>query len=212
MPVVEFTLSDAAIRRHMADSAVSEVRDRRCPLKLRFNRARTGGSWHLVTYQNGCARWRKVGEWPLVGVKAMMESLPQLTVEQRQGDSTSADSWHNCAGLLHWYRDRALADRSLSDKRRANIKCSIDKQLLPRLGNVAIEGIDRTVLDELLLWPLQASYTLGTVRQHFSILKKAFKQATVLRRLGHDPLAGIKFSDFTDATLNPKARACNQRI
>ncbi len=204
MPVVEITLSDAAIRRHMVDKAVSDVRDRRYPLLLRFNRARTGGSWHLVTYQHGEAIWRKVGEWPTNGAKSMIEELPRLTMEQRSDKVAAVDSWGNSAGLLRWYRERALADRSLADKRKENIKCTIDKHLVPLLGNVAIEGIDRKVLDELLLWPLQSAYELSTVRQHFSVLKKAFKQAAALRRIAHNPLADIKFSDFTDATIKAK--------
>jgi len=199
----EIRLSDAAIRSAMA-SHVDEVRDARYPLKLRFNTRRNGGSWHLVTYQNGTAKWRKVGEWPANSAKAMIDELPRLTMESRNGEATAIGTWSNCGGVLRWYRDRALADRSLSDKRKENIKCSIDKHLLPLLGNIALDGIGRKELDEFLLWPLQRNYTLGTVRQHFAVLKKAFKQASVLRCIADDPLAGIRFSDFTDATIKPK--------
>ncbi|TVP11782.1 tyrosine-type recombinase/integrase [Shewanella sp. KCT] len=204
MATAEINLSDSAIRKQLADLGITEVRDPKHPLKLRFNRARTGGSWHLVTYQNGAAKWRKVGEWPATGAKAMRDEVQRLTVAQRAGESTAVDSWGSCAGLLEWYRDRALADRALSAKRKLNIKSSINKHLIPMLGNVAIEGVDRKVLDELLLWPLQARYGLGTVRQHYAVLKKAFKQAAVLRRIKQDPLAGIKFSDFTDASIKTK--------
>jgi len=204
MATIEITLSDSAIRKQLNMVEITEVRDPRYPLKLRFNRARTGGSWHLVTYQNGAAKWRKVGEWPASCAKAMREEVQRLTVAQRSGENTAVDSWANCAGLLKWYRDRALADRSLSAKRKLNIKSSIDKHLLPLLGNVAIDGVDRKVLDELLLWPLQTRLSLGTVRQHYAVLKKAFKQAAVLRRIKLDPLAGIKFSDFTDACIKTK--------
>ncbi|KJG55153.1 hypothetical protein UA38_21035, partial [Photobacterium kishitanii] len=38
-------ISDAQIKRHINDQRVRQLKDVRCPLYLRFNASRTGGTW-----------------------------------------------------------------------------------------------------------------------------------------------------------------------
>ncbi len=98
-------------------------------------------------------------------------------------------------------------NRFLSLKRKRSIKSVLKVHLQPRLGHVLIEELDHALLDELLIWPLQEKYELFTVRLILSVLKKACKQARTLKLIAFNPIAEIKFSDFTDAKIQPKGCA-----
>ncbi|MCS6259857.1 site-specific integrase [Shewanella baltica] len=210
MAVTCIALSDAAIKRAVADQSITEIRDPRFPLRLRLASSRSRGSWHLITYKDGKANWAKVADWPLVSAKAMLDDLPSLSMQHRQDQSVKVNTWLSCGGLLNWYLSRSQTDTSLSLKRKRNIKCAITKHLIPVLGDVMLSELNHHKVDELLIWPLQARYALGSVRQYYAILRKAFKQATVLKLISDDPLASLSFTDFIStpiATKPPKLQS-----
>lgn len=210
MAVTCIALSDAAIKRAVADQSITEIRDPRFPLRLRLASSRSRGSWHLITYKDGKANWAKVADWPLVSAKAMLDDLPSLSMQHRQDHSVKVNTWLSCGGLLNWYLSRSQTDTSLSLKRKRNIKCAIGKHLIPVLGDVMLSELNHHKIDELLIWPLQARYALGSVRQYYAILRKAFKQATVLKLISDDPLASLSFTDFIStpiATKPPKLQS-----
>lgn len=210
MAVTCIALSDAAIKRAVADQSITEIRDPRFPLRLRLASSRSRGSWHLITYKDGKANWAKVADWPLVSAKAMLDDLPSLSMQHRQDQSVKFNTWLSCGGLLNWYLSRSQTDTSLSLKRKRNIKCAITKHLIPVLGDVMLSELNHHKVDELLIWPLQARYALGSVRQYYAILRKAFKQATVLKLISDDPLASLSFTDFIStpiATKPPKLQS-----
>ncbi|MGL5027200.1 MAG: tyrosine-type recombinase/integrase, partial [Shewanella oncorhynchi] len=130
MAVTCIALSDAAIKRAVADKSITEIRDPRFPLRLRLASSRSRGSWHLITYKDGKANWAKVADWPLVSAKAMLDDLPSLSMQHRQDQSVKVNTWLSCGGLLNWYLSRSQTDTSLSLKRKRNIKCAITKHLI----------------------------------------------------------------------------------
>lgn len=210
MAVACIALSDAAIKRAVADPSITEIRDPRYPLRLRLASSRSRGSWYLVTNKEGKANWAKVANWPLVSAKAMLDDLPSLSMQHRQDQSVKVNTWLSCGGLLNWYLSRSQSDTSLSIKRRRNIKCAIGKHLIPVLGEVMLSELNHHKVDELLIWPLQSRYSIGSVRQYYAVLRKAFKQATVLKLISEDPLASLSFTDFIStpiATKPPKLQA-----
>lgn len=204
MAVCEVLLTDAAIKRALNDEAITELKDPRFPVRLRLNSARTGGSWFLVTYMAGKASWSKLANWPDVPAKTALANIPRQLVAGRRGEEVTLASWQDCGEMLRWYRTRADGDRSLSAKRRANIRSAIDRHLLPMLTGLAIEDLRHATVEERLIWPLQQRYALGTVRQYFAVLKRVTKQATVTKRLGIDPLASLRFTDFIPQTIAAK--------
>jgi len=100
MAVTCIALSDAAIKRAVADQSITEIRDPRFPLRLRLASSRSRGSWHLITYKDGKANWAKVADWPLVSAKAMLDDLPSLSMQHRQDQSVKFNTWLSCGGLL----------------------------------------------------------------------------------------------------------------
>lgn len=55
MAIACIALSDAAIKRAVADESITEIRDPRYPLRLRLGSSRSRGSWYLVTNKDGKA-------------------------------------------------------------------------------------------------------------------------------------------------------------
>lgn len=189
-------LSDAEIKRQ-SETSVRELRDARHPgLYLRFHKDRTRGSWYVVRKR----RWKKVGVWPSINTKTA-----QALAASPDGTPVGQAGWTTLGELLTWYRDRAIRDRKLSDKRKQGIKSMIDCHLLPRLRSVPLVKIDRPLLDQQLMWPLQERQSLVYVRQILRVLAVACRQAQRINMLDHNPLEGIKFSDFVQTKIKPKA-------
>lgn len=197
-------LSDAEIRRQSADLAVHDLRDPRHPgLYLRFGQDRQRGSWYLV---KGKA-WKHIARWPELGAAAVMAELPALRQRLLHDPeaAVAAGVMATCGQLLDWYGDRMGRDRSLSSKRKTGALSAIKCHLKPRLDQVPIRGLCAAVLDKELMWPAQQELSLSYVRQLFGLLVVAFRQARKLGHIEDNPMAGIKFVDFTKARIMPKA-------
>ncbi|WP_180944035.1 tyrosine-type recombinase/integrase [Vibrio parahaemolyticus] len=204
MATLQLKISDSAIKRVLDDNAITQINAVGEPFVLRIHKNRQTASWYLVSYKNGKTKRTKLANWPDLTTKQVLAQKQALIGKLAEGDTANIDDWQQVGDLLTWYRDRALSDRSLSKKRKENIKWSINSHLIPCLGNEQISDMIESVIDNELVWPLQSRYALGTVRQHFALLKRAFKQARKLKKLALDPIAGMVFSDFIDAAIKTK--------
>jgi integrase len=196
--------SDAEIRRQSADLAVHDLRDPRHPgLYLRFAQDRQRGSWYLV---RGKA-WSHIARFPDLGAAAVLAELPALRQRLlRDSAATVAlGGLVTCGQLIDWYGDRMSRDRSLSDKRKAGAKSAIKCHLKPRLEGVPVRELTAAVLDKELMWPCQQELSLSYVHQLFVLLVVAFRQACKLGLIDKNPMAEMKFVDFTTARIMPKA-------
>lgn len=202
-------ISDAQIKRFMADDSVVQLRDSR-HANLFFRFGATGrGSWYLVLHRNAKSEWKKIGRYPAVKTAKVLENFPELLAQYTliPHSSVLLSSFELVSDLLDWYKKRVLVNRSLSLKRKASIKSVLKVHLHPKLGDCSIDELDHALLDNKLIWPLQEGYELSTVRLILSVLKKAFKQARTLKLIAFNPIAEVKFSDFTDAVIQPKGCA-----
>ncbi|AXO88425.1 site-specific integrase [Pseudomonas parafulva] len=196
--------SDAEVRRQAADLGVRDLRDPRHPgLYLRFWSDRTRATWHLVRGK----RWVPVARWPELGAAAVLAELPALRQRLLRDPATApvASSMATVGQLLDWFGDRMRRDRSLSTKRKAGARSAIAQHLKPRLDDLALADVTSDALDKQLMWPAQAEVSLSYLRQMFALLLTAFKQAKRLGLIDSDPMAGMRFSDFTKAKILPKA-------
>lgn len=196
--------SDAEIRRQASDPAVRDLRDPRHPgLYLRFGQDRQRGSWYLV---KGKA-WNQIARYPDLGAAAVLAELPALR-QRLLRDPSAAVALGGLATvgqLLDWYGDRMSRDRSLSAKRKTGAKSAIACHLRPRLADLPIRDLSAPELDKLLMWPAQEVLSLSYVRQLFGLLVVAFRQAQKLGLIDSNPMAALKFVDFTKARIMPKA-------
>lgn len=200
-------ISDAKIKLFMSNDSVSQLRDtRHVNLRFRFG-ANGNGSWYLVLHRNAKTEWKKIGNYPAVNTASVLKHFPDVMAEYTLTPHSTVilPEWSQVADLLVWYVDRVGLNRFISAKRKASIRSVVKVHLLPRLGDGLIEDLDHALLDSQLIWPLQADYELSTVRLILSVLKKAFKQARTLKLIPFNPIAEVRFSDFTDAEIVPKS-------
>ena len=203
MSTVAVNLSEAEIRRQAADPSVDTLRDRRHPgLYFRFSEGRARGSWYLVVKRS----WRRIAGYPDLKVNAVLEVLPELRQRMVLNPNASAavEAWTTVGDLLDWYADRMARDRSLSDKRKAGGKTAIACHLKPRLADLPIREVNAQTLDQQLMWPLQAILSLSYVQQIYRLLAAVCRQARKLDLIPANPMAGLKFVDFTTARIMPK--------
>lgn len=200
----EVKLSEAEVRRQAADKSVRDLRDPRHPgLYLRFWSNRERGTWHLVRGK----KWVPVARWPELSVAAVIAELPALRQRLLRDPATApvVSGMATVGQLLDWYGDRMARDRSLSAKRKAGARSAIAQHLKPRLNDLAVVGVNADALDKHLMWPCQAEVSLSYLRQMFALLLTAFRQALQLGLIDRNPMAGMRFNDFTKAKILPKA-------
>lgn len=196
-------LSDAEIRRHAA-SDVRDLRDARQPaFRFRYKKDRTKGSWYLVV---GSA-WNKIANYPDLNTKQMLAALPavrtRLVTEPEAG--TAIGTWATVGQLLEWFDDRMGRDRNLSAKRKTTARSVMSKHLRPRLGDLLLSSVNKSEIDQRLMWPLQAELSLEYLRLIFRLLVLAFRQAARLGLIETNPMNAIRFSDFSKTKIKPKA-------
>jgi integrase len=197
------SFTDAEIRRQAGNAAVRDMRDARYPgVYFRFHKNRERGTWHLVVGK----KWEKIAGFPELPVKGLINALPKIR-ERLAADpkaSAAAGTLQTVGQLLDWFTARQSVDRSLSSKRRSTNTSIISCHLKPRLADIAVEDVDRSTLDKLVMWPMQAEMSLSYVRLMWGVLVVAFRQAEKLRLITANPIAGFKFTDFTKARIQPK--------
>lgn len=200
----EVKLSEAEVRRQAADKSVRDLRDPRHPgLYLRFWSNRERGTWHLVRGK----KWVPVARWPELSVSAVIAELPALRQRLLRNPATApvVSGMATVGQMLDWYVDRMGCDRSLSAKRKAATRSAIAQHLRPCLGDLPVKYVTAELIDKHLIWPAQAKLSLSYLRQMFGMLLTAFRQALKLDLVDSNPLAGVRFSDFTKARIAPKA-------
>ncbi|MGH8418018.1 MAG: tyrosine-type recombinase/integrase [Pseudomonas sp.] len=197
------SFSDAELKRRADDPSAVLMRDPRHPgLYFRFTEARPRGTWSLVVRK----KWHRVGAYPDLSAKVVLAALPDLRMRLGADPDAGAavSPWAKLGDLLNCYSDRMSRDRNLSDERKATCKSAIARHLVPRVGGMLLTDIRHGTLDTQLMWPLQETLSLEFVRLIFGILVVACRQAFTLSLIPSNPMAGIKFSDFSKIKIKAK--------
>ncbi|AWY43843.1 site-specific integrase [Pseudomonas putida] len=193
-------MSDAEIKRQACGN-VRDLRDvENRGLYLRFTKARARASWYLVTK----GEWNLIGSYPDLNTKQVVAALPAIRLRLEAGTGANLSKWSTVGELLTWYAERMSRDRNLSSKRKKTGASAIKCHLMPRLGDLPLTGIDKATLDSQLMWPLQESISIDYVRSVFQLLALAFRQAAKLGLITSNPMAPIKFNDFSKAKVGIK--------
>ena len=194
-------LSDAEIGRNAKLEHVRDLRDAGHPaLHFRFGKNRTRGSWYLVNKR----RWHRIGAFPDLSAKQVLAALPSVRLRVSADAGSAISQWATTGELLTWYAGRMALDRNLSSKRKNTAASAMKCHLIPRLGDLPLIEVNKATLDTLLMWPLQETHSIDYVRLVFQLLALAFRQSLKLDRIASNPMAGIKFSDFSKAKVRIK--------
>lgn len=195
-------LSDAEIQRNAKLEHVRDLRDASHPaLHFRFAKNRARGSWYLLNKR----QWHRIGAFPDLSTKQVVAALPAVRLRVAADGAASVSGWVTVGELLDWFADRMSRSRSLSAKRRSAIKSAINCQLKPRLDDLLIGDVKAQTIDKQLMWPAQAELSLSYVQQLYRLLAMAFRQARKLDLIPANPMAELKFGNFTTARILPKA-------
>lgn len=194
-------LSDAEIVRNAKLEHVRDLRDASHPaLHFRYLTNRTRGSWYFLHKR----QWHLIGHFPDLSSKQVVAALPAVRLRVAADGAASVSGWVAVGELLDWFGERMAKSRSLGGKRRSAIKSAIGCQLKPRLDDLLISDVNAQTLDKLLMWPAQAELSLSYVQQLFRLVVMAFRQARKLDLIPVNPVAELKFSQFTTARIQPK--------
>ncbi len=194
-------LSDAEIARHASKLHVRDLRDASHPaLHFRFAKNRCRGSWYLLSKRT----WHRIGGFPDLSTRQVVTALPAVRLRVAANEGSVLSKWMATRELLEWYADRMARDRSLSIKRKSTAASAIKRHLMPLLGDLPLNDINKATLDSQLMWPLQERYSTGFVQLVFKLLVQAMRQAFKLGLITTNSMAGIKFSDFSQAKVGAK--------
>ena len=204
---ITVALSEAAIKKHAADSEIKELRDPSRPIRFRYHTGRQRGSYYLIKHAGGKRQWHKIGNYPDLPVKNFLAVLPDVCSRlaiRPDGSTVANTGWLTVGEVLAWHAQRVTSDRNLSDSRKATSRSALKRQLIPCLGALPLAQLNRATLDEKLMWPLQSKYSLAHVRLVFGVLKVAIKQAASLGLIGSNPLVDVTFTNFIKTKIKPK--------
>ena len=194
-------LSDAEIQRNARLEHVRDLRDASHPaLHFRYAKNRVRGSWYLLNKR----QWHRIGGFPDLSTKQVIAALPAVRLRVAADGAASVSGWVTVGELLDWFGDRMARSRALSAKRRSAGKSAISCQLKPRLDDLLIRDVNAQTLDKLLMWPAQEELSLSYVQQLYRLLAVAFRQARKLDLIPTNPMAELKFINFTTARILPK--------
>lgn len=200
MTTAAVKITDAEIKRQAAGTE-RDLRDtENRGLYLRFTKARDRASWYLVTK----GEWNLIGKFPDLTAKQVVAALPAIRLRLEAGEGSSLSKWGTVGELLAWYAERMARDRNLSSKRKKTGASAIKCHLMPRLADLPLTNVDKAALDSQLMWPLQEALSIDYVRLVFQLLALSFRQAFKLGLIASNPMAGIKFSDFSKAKVGIK--------
>ncbi|MGR5465328.1 tyrosine-type recombinase/integrase, partial [Photobacterium damselae] len=130
-----------------------------------------------------------------------------LLISAATNSKVAIDEWVYVSELFNWYLERALDDKSLSQKRKRNIRSTVTKHILPLLGGEKLSDLSPALIEDEFIWPLQNHMKISTIRQQFALLKRAFKIASKQGRISNNPIADISFTDFYDKKIKSKPSA-----
>ncbi|WOE77503.1 site-specific integrase [Pseudomonas protegens] len=194
-------LSDAEIQRKAGLGHVRDLRDASHPaLHFRYWKNRARGSWYLLSKRG----WHRIGSFPELGTKQVVAALPDIRLRVGADAGAGISQWATTGELLTWYAERMARDRNLSSKRKNTAASVMKCHLIPRLGDLPLISVTKAQLDDRLMWPMQESISIDYVRLAFQLLALAFRQALKLGLIQANPMAGIKFSDFSKAKVGVK--------
>lgn len=205
MASVAVALSDSQIKQYAQDAAVTELRDLRSRLHVRFHRSRAKATWFLERYEGRVRHRHKIGYWPELKTKDALGLVPALLNRIGHGEQMQTSSFKTVGDMLNWYLKRLESEQVKSKSRRSGAASAIKKHLLPRLGKLFIADVKKITIDEMLMLPLQkASLKTSTIKQYFAILKRVFASAAELELITVNPMLAMQFKDHVQKRIEPK--------
>ena len=125
MKYLALNLNDTAIKKHSTDVDVSELRDIRNPLGLRFHKSRERALWFYFKYEGGVRKRTRLGYWPTLKTKDVLAMLPSIIEKLHHGKEIQSTRFKTVGDLLTWYAARTEKEALKSKSRRKSVLSAI---------------------------------------------------------------------------------------
>ena len=209
---IPLKISEAQIKKHIRDRRVRQLKDLRCSLYLRFNSARTGGTWWFYRYQDGKQHPYRIATYPATQAKDIMEVVSAVSVQVARGEELECNLFETVEQLVDWHVQRQLKLNRSSKARLHNLRSMADKHISSMLHGWPVSMLDYQALDKELIQPMfELGYSVSYVRANFNLVKTAFSAAKKLKHITRDPIADVQFKHFfadTFSVSRAQVRGC----
>ncbi|NQZ27434.1 MAG: site-specific integrase [Colwellia sp.] len=207
MTTVRLNLSNNAIEVNQLDTAVNQLRDNRHSVYYRYNKHhRELGTFYGVTHQQGKTKWIKLGCYPALSAKNSLIKMQKLLQEGALKETvTDQLEFITVKELLTWYQARLRSNKSISQHTKQNQSSCIKRHLLPLMGEIEINTLSLSLVDEKLFQPLQSKLSLSTVDNVLSVFNAARKRARQVELINDSAMFKCTLAEFTNQRPRYKA-------
>jgi integrase len=206
-------LNDTSIRKFLDKQKHFRFKDDRYQgLQVRASENRTKAHFHLVVYVEGKEYWKKLGYYPQSTTEVLVGNLDKKAVDLRNRVSTAVAICNTFGDVFDWYLSRLDKDKSLTPKRRENLKSNINCHFIPKLADHDLTKLDRNSFDQEFILPLVEDCEDSTVKGLFKNLKSIMKRAKEIEVIEHNPLQGVSLNSFVDLHDNKKDCRLNEFV
>ena len=196
-------ISDAQIKRHINDQRVRQLKDIRCPLYLRFNASRTGGTWWFYRYEAGKQYPYRIAKYPGTQAKDIMDVVSAVSVQIAKGKAIECNRFETVDQLVDWHVQRQCTLKRSTKERLNNLKSMAETHVMSLFHGVSITDMDHKKIDSALIQPMfEQGYSVSYVRANFFLLKTAFSIARRLKHITANPLSEVQFKTFFPETFS----------
>jgi len=206
-------LNEKSLKSFLKNNTETVFKDDRYPgLEVRASKDRKKGHFHLVVYVETKAYWKKLGFYPQISVADIVDSLSDKAKELRNKHTTAVAFCQTFGDVFTWYLKRLDKDRSLTKKRRDNLKSNINCHFIPKLADHDLTKLDRNSFDQEFVLPTVEDCDNSTVKGLFKNLKSIMNRAQELEVIDNNPLNGVSLKSFVELHDNDKDCRLNEFI
>jgi integrase len=207
MTTLRLNLSNNAIEVNQLNTAINQLRDNRHSVYYRYNKQhRELGTFYAVFHQQGNTKWIKLGCYPALSAKNSLIKMQKLLQEGALKETiTDQLEFITVKELLTWYQARLTSNKSLSHHTKQNQISCIKRHLLPLMGDIEINTLSLSLVDERLFQPLQSKLSLSTVDNVLSVLNAARNRARQVELISDSAMFTCTLAEFTNQ--RPKLKA-----
>lgn len=197
-----FVLTETGIKSALLDPLITEVKDKKTLLLLRFNKK--GNSWLLEYNHSGKTRRKKVATWPTVSAEKMRQQESDLLLKVVKKEPIVVSHFDTVGDLITWAMAREKTRSTKPETKKTAISI-MNAQLLPRLGFLPVLELSKLDVDLQLVQPMKADDKKdSTIDAALSQLKKVYQQAYDIDLLQVNPVEKFRFEQFEKNKIKHK--------
>jgi integrase len=203
---ISLKISDAQIKKHLRDPRVRQLKDVRCSLYLKFNKARTGGTWVLMEYKKGNQLGHRIGKYPATQAKHIMDLVSIASQRIAAGEKAECSGFETVDQLINWHVEREFKLHRSTTQRLQNLKSMAEQHVRCMFEGWPVMKLCHQTVDKQLIQPMfQQGYSLSYVRANFNLMKTAYSAAKKVKEITVNPMSDVRFKDFFGETFSISA-------